>query len=221
MTIIITEEMLQKSEEFFEEFGFAPNGKVYIVLGNTYPIKEELKAKGARYHEFLGWHFSKPVEGYPLLECNPQTVIGEYDNSKGEHIIATLLRVCCTGELCWQFHWELYGPWLKRIRYEYLHRDVKDAGYVGIVGERRIFDVRVTKIINYESQYSDFGGMYQLIIFEDRAKHVFVWRTSTFPDIRVGDTVQLVGTIKEHSEYFRTKQTVLTRCRIHEVEAAF
>lgn len=204
----------ERTAQFFEENGFGPDGRVFIVLGNTYPIKEELKAKGARYHEFLGWHFAEPVEGYPLLECNPQTVIGEYDNSKGEHVVATLLRMCSTGELCWQFRWELYGPWLKRIRYEYLHRDVQGAGYVGTVGERRAFDLKVTKIVNYDSRYTDYDGFYQLIIFEDREKHVFIWRTATLPDIEVDEEIKLVGTIKEHSEYCGTKQTVLTRCRI-------
>lgn len=204
----------QRTAKFFEENGFGSDGRVFIVLGNTYPIKEELKEKGARYHEFLGWHFAEPVEGYPLLECNPDTIIGETEDKDGNTVPATLLRVCYGGELGWQYDWTLYHIWLKKVRYEYAHRDVQDAGYFGKVKDRVSITVKCRRVVTYETEYSYYGEVQQTFVFEDEDGHVFIWRTGTLPNIEEGDKIELIGTVKEHTTYYDTKRTVLTRCRI-------
>lgn len=48
-----------------------PELKAYFVLGNTYPIKDELKAKGAKFDWYNRmWYFTHKVDGYELFEVN-------------------------------------------------------------------------------------------------------------------------------------------------------
>lgn len=46
-------------------------------------------------------------------------------------------------------------------------------------------------------------------------RDIAVWWTGKEPDVVVGDTVWILGTVKEHSEYKGTKQTTLTRCDVY------
>jgi hypothetical protein len=60
----------------------------------------------------------------------------------------------------------------------------------------------------------DYGyGESLLITFADSLGNVYLWKSSTMPDLEKGQAVKLKGTVKEHSEYKGTKQTVLTRCK--------
>jgi hypothetical protein len=44
---------------------------IYAVKGNTYAIKDELKAKGARWAWALRtWVFDKPTDEYETIEIN-------------------------------------------------------------------------------------------------------------------------------------------------------
>lgn len=61
---------LQKAAKMF------PENMAYFVLGETYSIKEELKAKGAKFDWYNRmWYFNYKAEGYELypVEINPET----------------------------------------------------------------------------------------------------------------------------------------------------
>ena len=48
---------------FYENNGLnREKNNTYIVLGDSYPIKDLLKEKGAKYNKILGWHFPTKVE---------------------------------------------------------------------------------------------------------------------------------------------------------------
>ena len=65
-------------------------------------------------------------------------------------------------------------------------------------------------------------------IMKDADGNTFTWKTGNtlyiptcdgdFVVANKGDTVVLKGTIKEHSEYKDEKQTVLTRCKVTQIE---
>ena len=42
-------------EDQFKAMGFNSNGVGFILKGNTYPIKDRIKADGGRYNSFRGW----------------------------------------------------------------------------------------------------------------------------------------------------------------------
>ena len=44
---------------------------IYVVKGNTYKIKDELKANGARFSQAIcAWVFDKPTDEYETVELN-------------------------------------------------------------------------------------------------------------------------------------------------------
>ena len=75
---ILKAEAPKKNAEFFASYGFNEQGKIYVVLGDTYPIKEELKALGCKYNSLFGWHAPQPVEGHECLELSADE-LGIYD----------------------------------------------------------------------------------------------------------------------------------------------
>ena len=52
--------------------------------------------------------------------------------------------------------------------------------------------------------------------FLDESGNKFVWKSTCYVGIDDGESAQVTGTIKDHSEYKGEKQTVLTRCKIVE-----
>lgn len=105
--------------------------------------------------------------------------------------------------------------------------------YVGEVGKR--LNLTLTMVGSYEFQKS-FGWQTQTITIytmHDEAGNVFVWKTSglglgiegeddrgdwTFDSVRKGDTFDCKATVKEHSEYKGTEQTVLTRVKVSKID---
>ena len=56
-------------------------------------------------------------------------------------------------------------------------------------------------------------------MFRDDAGNCFIWKsTSAFFNIAEGSQVRLRGTVKEHSDYKGTKQTILQRCKVDAVK---
>lgn len=105
------------------------------------------------------------------------------------------------------------------------------SNYIGTVGDR--LTLRLTLKRDYCYQTS-FGWKLQdnyIYTLEDSDGNVFVWKTSTiigidsedkrghllWNPVHRGDEITLKGTVKEHSEYKGTKQTVLTRCKVVEI----
>ena len=79
----------------------------------------------------------------------------------------------------------------------------------------------MTTVIELEERYYGYHAQRRrLIKFQDANGNVYVWFSSaaTVPD--KGDEVELTGTVKDHSTYGETMQTVLTRCRVTERELA-
>lgn len=199
-------ESAQKNAEFFERNGFNAEGKCWVVLGNTYPIKDELKQKGARYQSIGSkWYFSHPVEEYPTIEL-------EADDFYFQD---------CADTFNWKY-WRGYEDEkliaaLKKIEEAEKALEVKAAGnteYFGEVGQRIEVQVKLVKVVSFESfKYSYYdSGISYLHTFKDADGHTFIWKTGS-SSIEEGSTVTLKGTIKEHSEYKGVKQTVLTRCK--------
>lgn len=82
--------------------------------------------------------------------------------------------------------------------------------YVSEIGKREVFNLTVKNLYSYDNQY----GTVTMIIFADQQGNCFVWKASGNPGVTVGDTYSVKGTVKDHTEYKGTKQTLLTRCAI-------
>ena len=184
---------LTKSE-WFEVNGFSEYGVTYLVLGNSYPIKDELKENGFKFSPLLRWHGGN--RDYEL----PETC--EYYELHYEDI----------------FVWDekSHIPFMKegaRDKIELIFNPIVESNsqFVGEIGERlRGIPMSVRNITGFDSAY----GYKWVYTFEDENENVYSWFTTSQQPIAVGMECLVTGTIKAHVEYKKVFTTQLTRCSI-------
>ena len=161
---------------------------MYIVLGNTYQIKDELKEDGARFNRIFGWYFNKPYDKYPTQRIEGKDFLMEFD----------------TGEL--DINWEKAKNAVDKIKKEYedSHRQVSKSEWVGEVGEKYNSTVMLKNVYTFISSFTeDLMGIYK---FEDRSGNVIVWKTSIRDELEENKLYIISGRIKDHSEFKGEKQ---------------
>lgn len=90
----------------------------------------------------------------------------------------------------------------------------KNSECVGEVGKRIRIKVASCRVIT--SWASCYDGWHQTLTYmyriTDEDGNIYIWKTSKKIDEEAVD--EIVGTVKEHSEFREVKQTVLTRCKV-------
>ena len=180
--------------EWFEANGFSENGVTYLVLGNSYAIKDELKENGFKFSPLLRWHcdncdyelsqgcYYKPLNFYDLFTWDSDTNTAFMKEGTREAI-------------------------------ELIFNPIEDCNstYVGEIGERlRDIFVTVRNIGGFDSAY----GYKWVYTFEDESGNRYTWFTTSQQAVSIGSTVSLTGTIKAHVEYKDAETTQLTRCSL-------
>lgn len=197
-------EAAEKNKVFFAYNGFNPDGYMFIVLGNTYEIREQLKAAGARYNKYFKcWTFDHEVAEYNTLKVHADDAYAK--NEGGAYM----------------YQWPNIDVVMGMI-YDANHPKTEShSEYVGTVGGKVEVECTLTKVSYYDTSFNYHRITVWIYIFTDDKGNVFVWKSQAYIDdaIQAGDRVKVKGTVKDHSEYDGTKQTVLTRCKI-EKEAA-
>lgn len=173
--------------------GFDENGVTYIVTGETYSRKDELKAAGFRYDSVLLWHAPKTPEGYE------------------ENVI----RLCVDDvfELsAWgQYHYltgakDIVAKKLAATQHQ------ENSEWIGEVGEK-IKDIKIQLIRKYS--FEGKFGITNVYTFKTENGDHLTWFSSTFQSVEINDWVTLkYATIKDHNEYKGVKSTVITRAKL-------
>ena len=179
------------NENFRVWNNFNVDGDTWIVLGDTYEIKDELKKKGAKFNRELGWHFDHDEPGYQTYKVNMNDVA--YARHDGRlHMLDNVYDI------------------VSKIKEENTIYEPSNSQFVGEVGKKIEFDA-VLK--DYRSFYSSFGetGIFE---FEDFDGNCIVWMTSAGRDIDYDHIYWIEGFVKSHSEYKGKKQTRVSRCKI-------
>ncbi len=105
--------------------------------------------------------------------------------------------------------------WYRDQEKEAAERAAQNSRPQGTVGERITTNATVTTVIELEGRtYGYHTQRRRLVKFQDPSGNVFVWFSSAADVPDQGDEVELTGTVKDHSIYGETAQTVLTRCRV-------
>lgn len=95
--------------------------------------------------------------------------------------------------------------------------------HVGKIGDKIQKELTLKYRYSYDTNYTYYGGTSYIYIFMDDKGNQYKWNTSKFLEkiidneyksVNINDKIIVKGTIKEHTEYKGTKQTVLTRCKI-------
>ena len=201
----------QHNAEVLKNNGFNDEGKTYFVMGDTFKIKDELKAIGGKYNPLLGWMIPKDDERFDTVEVSSDEIFEEDEN----------------GWLVFVDRVELLDL-LDRIKSEYeKNRKTNDddvvSEYVGEVGQKITVDVTIDKISSFDTHYSYYGGVSYIYRFKDEEGNIYIWKTSNSIDKESGDSLvpmgegdklTITGTVKEHKEYKGEKETILTRCKV-------
>lgn len=205
------EQAAEKNAEFFQNQGFTTEGITYFVLGNTYDIKEELKAQGAKWdNASRHWHMATKPEGREVVEISVDEMY--FANAAGVYD--------------WR-NWKSFeddNNYTKKIEEAEtkLKAQTSTSQHVGEVGEKLTVVVAYIHTASWENSYGYGGywntGVTNLHTFKDEQGNVFTWKTDKFIEADYGTKMIIKGTVKDHSEYKGTKQTVLTRCKIEEVK---
>lgn len=204
----------EKNAEFFEKNGFDKDGKTYFILGNTYDIKEELKAQGAKWdNTSRHWHMAVKPTGLDV-EVFELSVDDMY-NKDWTETYKWNTNVRCD--------WDNPDYYPNRIQKaeDDLKAGKSTSEHMGEVGEKIERTVIYIHTASWENGYGGYWntGVTNLHTFKDEQGNIFIWKTDKFIEADYGTKMTIKGTVKEHSEYKGTKQTVLTRCKIEEVKA--
>lgn len=178
----------EKNLEYYEHYNLDKDGNAWVVLGNTYEIKEELKEAGAKFDAVYGWHFNEPVDKYRCIKIGIEDVA-----SKNEY--------------GWYYNSD--SAKVKALKEEATPVEESRSQYVGDIKERITRHVTLKNEFVFESYY----GLHIIYKFVDDDDNVLVWKTTSIIGVEVGEQITLVGTVKDHQEYRGEKQTVLTRCK--------
>lgn len=186
-------EYAHKKEVWLETHGFAEDGSSYIVTGETYSIKDELKDAGFKYDPVLKWHRAS-ADGYEdrVIKIKVDDFFefsawgdGHYITGAADKIEALLNQNTQPSTSEWQ----------------------------GEVGDHiKGLSVTLVRKTFFEGRY----GITNVLTFEDENKNVYTWFTSTVMQREVGEQFKIKGTIKEHNEYKGVKSTILTRVKVVE-----
>lgn len=188
----------EKNKEWLEREGFNAEGTTYLVLGNTYEMRKELKANGAKFNYILGWHMANPKH-FDVVSLNVEQVTyrtwdGRYDYERDpEGIEALIAKLKEDAE-----------KELKTKRGEHI------SEYIGTVGERRDFVCKMVGHFTYESHYSYYGETNHIYKFEDENGDIVVRNTCSWLEDDKTE-YRFKATVKEHLEYKGEKQTVIAR----------
>lgn len=198
--------------EYLLKFGFNQSGEIWIVLGKTFDIKEELKANGAKFNHTFGWTFSSGAWAYPMYKLTKDTLIPHY-SSEGEPTFNSLISQNPNTLLYELADAHDVIDFVKAIQKAYELENKPETKFVGQIGEKIEFVAKLDGLFWYDTQY----GTTYIYKFVTEANEVVVWRSGSH-DMQRGLKYLVKGTVKEHSSYNDEKQTVVTRCKYEEVK---
>jgi hypothetical protein len=175
---------------WLKQNGFDAEGNTYLIYGNTYPIKDELKTAGCKFSQELKWHgpaavdvpedcYIERIHWSDVYKWN-KDFLNMHITPNGQSFLEDIFSSHTLGQ------------------------------YVGEIGERlRNITVTFDKVITFEGQY----GTAQVYRFNYEGAQLS-WFTEVHKDLEEGAEYTLSGTVKEHKIYGNVKTTYLNRCII-------
>ena len=98
----------------------------------------------------------------------------------------------------------------ERVRLERTRQGGAAASeWFGTIGKREEFVLTLRHTATWDSDY----GTTFCYRFADASGNVAVWKASSNLELENGLTYRILGTVKDHSDYKGTKQTMITRCK--------
>ena len=184
-------EFEQKRLKWLSDNEFTKEGKTYVIIGDSYSIKDDLKEKGFRYNPVLKWHKADP---------------GDYKDRVVEIDINDIAEASAWGE----YHYLSTAQSFVAQKIAPEQEETTPSEWVGTIGDKL-----VTTVTFVRKGWCDtrFGGS-NIYTFRDVDGAELVWFTSVLLDKEIGDTFKIKATVKAHNEYKGKKNTVISRAKI-------
>ena len=192
-------EFNQKKAQWLEKNGFNKEGKTFIITGESYSIKDELKSEGYIYHPILKWH--KAVKEGNFIDRVIEINVNDY------------------------FTFSAWGEgWFIQEKKEKLDKMIANKPenlFVNSDWLNMNIGERFSKLsVTFISLRTFFGryGQNQIVTFQETGtSNLIKWFTSVNIPYNEGDHLLLSGTIKEkiNDKYEdNAKVTIVTRCKM-------
>ena len=183
--------------QWLEINGFSNKGISYIVLGNSYPIKDALKEAGFKFSPLLRWHSPENTFILPdtcsYLEIRYEDFF-EWDEEAG----ISFMKENTREKLDLIFNPPCESP----------------SKFVGEIDEKICeLRCRVKNIGGYNTAYG-YRWVYNFI---DENGNEYSWHSTYNKSLSAGMELEISGTIKEHKEYKGINTTILTRCKVTQI----
>lgn len=198
-----------RNAEYLHRQGFNADGMTWVVLGETYSRKDELKAAGCKWSPEFGWHFDHETEQFDTAVVTIRTMIPYFEDENGQPCISAIGQYSIDGTLYF-LPFELIQDYVKSLREQYIADHAPKTEHFGNVGDKVEREVKLVRRAGFDTMW----GTTFVYTFVDSEGHQFIWKTGCYLDQSEGSTLTVRGTIKAHSEYRGARQTELTRCRV-------
>jgi len=184
-------EFAEKKANWLKKNGFNAEGETYVVTGDSYSIKDELKALGFKFDYTLFWHKEEPA-GYEdrTIKVKVEDVIDF--SAWGEGHYKTEAK---------DFIKKLTQP----------AEEESNSEWVGEVGNK-ISRLEVT-LVKKGGFYGNWGWS-NIYSFKDAEDNIINWFTTKEIEFAVDEKCFLTATVKKHDTYKGVKQTIVTRAKL-------
>lgn len=189
-------EFTQKKAEWLSKYSFNQDETTFIYFPlDSYTVKDELKNAGFRFNPNLLWHCAEIPEGYSdkVIEVSAEDVITF--SAWGEGFFKAEAKAFVQSKL------EEKRPSSKS---EWIGSEKEKIGNL---------PVKLVKI----TPFCEAFGFSQVVKFLN-GDNIITWFTATDIPYDEGSDLLLSGTIKKLDIYKSQKQTIMTRCKLREVE---
>ena len=164
---------------------------IYRVVGETYSIKDELKALGCKFRPVIGWYTSHALEGHETQRMEESQVLTD----------SVFIE--------WKTKAEIEPLLLENTRAQ----EASPSQHIGKIGERLELELHIDR--KFESSFYVHEGPWgcrdsYMYLMHDAAGNIFKWSSGC--SYEEGEDVHFKATVKDHVEYKGIPQTVLTRC---------
>lgn len=184
---------MNNKQKWLEKENFNKENKTYIIIGETYSIKEKLKKEGFTYNKILRWHRNNNVG---------------YENKTIEIDCREILEFDYFGK-------GIYKPEAQKYVDDKILQASPASTSVWIPAEE-IKGLEVTLISkhSFEGQY----GLTYSLTFVDEKDRKLVWFTSTIQNIDVGSRLRITSAkFKKHDVYKNEQLTVISKVKFVEI----
>lgn len=150
-----------RNAEYLHRQGFSADGKTWVVMGETYTRRGELKSAGCKWNPEFGWHFDHETEQFDTDVVTIRTMIPYFEDENGQLCTCAIGQYSTDGTLYF-IPSEFIQDYVKSLREQYVADHAPKTEYFGNVGDKVELTLTLTHIGGYDTMYG-FTSVYTFV----------------------------------------------------------